>query len=126
MADPQRKIISESNVRKFVTPEQKRQRKIAVIVILVIAAIAGAGYYFLVPKEKLYTLTDWESAAVRQGDLPQVIQASGSVTVPEQMNLLSPEEGYASQLLVEVGDTVSNGQLLAIIDVIFQLLVSFC
>ncbi len=118
MADPQpRKIVHDHSIKKFVTPEQKRQRKTALIVLLVIAGTAAAAYLFLLPKEKTYTIKEWDSAQVTRGDLPKIIQSSGSVAVPEQINILGPEEGYASRLLVEVGEKVAAGQLLAVIDV---------
>jgi len=118
MADPQpRKIVHDHSIKKFVTPEQKRQRKTALIVLLVIAGTAAAAYLFLLPKEKTYTLKEWDSAQVTRGDLPKIVRSSGSVAVPEQINILSPEEGYASRLLVEVGEEVAAGQLLAVIDV---------
>ncbi len=111
------KIIEEKNVKKFVTPEQKRQRKIVLVVIAVIAVIAAAGYFLLVPREKSYTLTGWESAFVERGNLPKIIQSSGSVSIPEQITILSPEEGYTFRLLVETGEEVNEGALLAVIDV---------
>ncbi len=115
--DETRRIIQKDSVKKFVTPEQKRQRKVALIVLLLIIGIAAGGYLVLVPREKSYHLSTWDSAAVMRGDLPRVIQASGTVTIPEQMTIVNPEEGYAAGLFVEVGETVSDGELLAIIDV---------
>lgn len=115
--DETRRIIQKDSVKKFVTPEQKRQRKVALIVLLLIIGIAAGGYLVLVPREKSYHLGTWDSAAVMRGDLPRVIQASGTVTIPEQMTIVNPEEGYAAGLFVEVGETVSDGELLAIIDV---------
>lgn len=118
MADPQpRRIVHDNTIKKFITPEQKRQRKTVLIVLLVIAGIAAAGYFFLLPKEKTYTLKEWDAAPVARGDLPKIIQSSGSVAVPEQINILSPEEGYASRLLVETGEQVTEGRLLAVIHV---------
>jgi HlyD family secretion protein len=118
MADPQpRKIVHDQSMKKFVTPEQKRQRRVAFIVIGVIIAIAVGGYLLLMPREKTYTLKEWDASSVKRGDLPKIIQASGTVAVPEQIHILSPQEGYAAELLVETGEEVQENQLLAVIDV---------
>ena len=118
MADQQpRKIVHDQSMKKFVTPEQKRQRRVAFIVIGVIIAVALGGYLLLIPREKTYTLKEWDASSVKKGDLPKIIQASGTVAVPEQINILSPQEGFAAELLVELGEEVQEKQLLAVIDV---------
>lgn len=110
-------IIQEDKIRPIKTPGQKRQRRIAIIVVVAIAVIAGAGYYFLSPKEKVFTLTDYETAAVKSGSLEMTTQASGVVAIPVTMSVISPEEGYASFLSVEEGENVTKGQLLTKLDV---------
>jgi HlyD family secretion protein len=115
--ETERKIIRHTADTKFVTPAQKRQRRIALIAVVLVAAITVAGYFLLVPKEKTYTVSSYDTSAVVRGDLPLTAQASGSVTLPVQMNVLSPEEGYAALLYVEEGDSVIKGDLLAVMDV---------
>lgn len=116
-AETERKIIQSSDVKKFVTPGQKRQRRIALIAAAAVIVIAAGGYFLLVPKEKIYSLGTYETAAVFRGDLPRTAQASGSVSIPIQINVLSPEDGYASLLFVAEGDIVAEGDRLTVIDV---------
>jgi len=110
-------IVKSDKMRKVKSPQQKQQAKIAVIVILVVLAIAGAGYYLLIPREDTYTLNEYTTGTVKRGDLIQTTQASGTVNVAVNVKIPSPEEGYAKSLYVEAGDTVKKGEILATIDV---------
>jgi HlyD family secretion protein len=110
-------IIQEDKIKKFKNPNQKRQGRIALIVIIAVLLLAGGGYYLLTPKEDVYILRDYDTATVEQGDLAQIIQASGTVAIPVTLTVLSPEAGYTAMLVVEEGQTVFKGQLLAGLDV---------
>ena len=48
----ERRIVREESIKPYKTPQQKRQRLIAVIVVLVIAALGAGAYFLLVPREK--------------------------------------------------------------------------
>ncbi len=111
------RIVREENIKPYKTPQQKRQRFIAVVVMLAVGAIGAGAYFLLVPREKVYRLKSYESAVVTRGDLVQTTQGSGAVLLPVQIALPSPEEGYAAELFVDEGERVSRGQLLARLDV---------
>ncbi len=113
MAAEARKIIREESVRPYTSPQQNRQRAIALVVILIIAALGAGAYFLFMPQKEIYRLRTYQTAQVRLTDLVQTTQASGTVEIPVQMVLPSPEAGYAARLLVSVGDEVSEGQLLA-------------
>ncbi len=106
-------IVQKDNVRPFKTPAQKRQMRILFGVIAGIVIIAAVAYVLIVPRDKVYTLTDYTTSVVRKADLVQTTQASGSVAIPVQINVLSPEEAYAKQLYVKEGGKVTKGQLMA-------------
>ena len=110
-------IIQEDKIKKFKNPNQKRQGRIAFIVIIAVLLLAGGGYYLLTPKENVYVLQDYDTAVVEQGDLDQIIQASGTVAIPVTLTVLSPEAGYTAALIVEEGQTVIKGQVLARLDI---------
>lgn len=112
-----RKIVDEKNVRPFVTPRQKRQRLLVVALILVFAALGVGAYSLLVPKEDVYRVLDYSTATVQEVDLVTTEQASGAVEIQTQLHVRSPEQGYAAELHVQVGDEVAEGQILARIDV---------
>ena len=117
MSDPSRKIVQDRNVRPFVSPQQKKQRRITIVVVLVVAAIGVGAYFLLAPREDSYTLKSYETAVVTAGKLERTTQASGAVTIPSKMEIRSPEAGYAAEIYVSEGDIVTTGQLLARIDV---------
>lgn len=117
MIEVKSKIVNEDNVKPFKSQQQKRQRFIAVFVVLIVAALVVGAYFLLVPREEIYNLKDYQSTFVERGNLIQTTQGSGAVIIPVQFNLLSSEAGYALNLYVQEGDSVVQGQLLARIDV---------
>ena len=117
MSEASRRIVDVDNVKPYKSPKQRRQVLIAVVVVLMVVAVGAGAYLFLAPKKQSYTLRSFETAKVQVGTLVQTTQSSGTVALPVQMNLPSPEEGYAAGLYVAEGDTVRKGQLLAKIDV---------
>ena len=117
MPEERSKIVNESNVKPFKTPQQKKQRLIVVIVIISILILAGAAYLLLVPKEASYNLKSYSTAVVEVGDLAQVFQASGAVDLPVQIQVASPQAGEADSLYVSEGAGVVKGEPLARLDV---------
>ncbi|MAG13801.1 MAG: hypothetical protein CMN78_04315 [Spirochaetales bacterium] len=110
-------IVNEGNVKPFKTPQQKRQRWIAIVVVLAILGVTAIAYFLLIPQEDVFELNNYQSAIVKLGNLTQTTQASGAVVLPVQLLMSSPEAGYAAGIFAAEGDTVVNGQILARIDV---------
>ena len=117
MLEERSRIVNESNVKPFKTPQQKRQRLIAIFVVVTILAIVAVAYFLLVPREETYKLKDYESTVVQLGDLAQVVQASGAVDIPAQIQITSPQSGEADVLFVQEGEAVVIGQALARLEV---------
>jgi HlyD family secretion protein len=117
MASLHESIVREDKIKTFRTPNQKRQRRIAIIVVAVVLLLAAGGYFLLVPREDVYRLSEFDTQVARRGDLAQITQASGTVTIPVTLGVLSPETGYAAVLMVEEGEVVAKDQLLARLDV---------
>jgi HlyD family secretion protein len=117
MGDEKRRIVDVESVKPYKSPRQRRQVLVAVIVVVVAAGLGTGAYFLLAPRTKVYTLHDYETAKVEKAALVQTTQASGTVAIPVQMSLPSPEEGYAATLSVAEGDTVKKDQVLARIDV---------
>lgn len=110
------KIVQNDNITAFKSPQQKKQSRILLIVILLIGILGAAAYFFILPKDAAYVLKNYDTAKVLKGEFIQSIQASGSVAIPVQLNILSPAQAYAETLHVEEGDSVQKGQLLAQMD----------
>lgn len=117
MASFHEPIIQEDKIKTFRSPSERRQRRIAVIVVAVVLVLAAGGYFLLAPREEVYHLRDYDTAVVQRGDLAQITQASGTVTIPVTLSVLSPETGYAAVLVVQEGEAVTEDQLLARLDV---------
>ncbi len=117
MGDRQNRIIDVGSVKPYRSARQKRQVIVALAVVLISAALAGGAYFILTPRQKTYALQGFETATVELGTLVKSTQASGTVAIPVQMNLASPEDGYAATLSVAEGDSVTKGQTLARVNV---------
>ncbi|MBT3274031.1 MAG: HlyD family efflux transporter periplasmic adaptor subunit [Spirochaetales bacterium] len=117
MLEERTKIVNDANVKPFKTPQQKRQRIVAIFVVITIVVITVAAYFLLVPKEESYKLTSYDTAVVELGDLAQIVQASGAVDIPVQIQIASPQSGTADRLYVQEGESVSIGQALARLNV---------
>ena len=117
MINASSKIVREESVKPYRSPQQKRQRLIAVIAVLLIIGLGAGAYFLIVPREETYFLRSYDTEIVRQADLIQTTQASGAVAFPVQITVLNSAAGYASELYVQEGDPVLKGQLLARMDV---------
>ncbi len=117
MGDRQSRIVDVANVKPLRSAKQKRQIYVAIAVVAACAALATGAYFILTPRQKSYTLKGYEATQVTQGSLTKTTQASGTVAIPVQMSVPSPEDGYAAGVSVTEGGEVSLGQTLARISV---------
>ncbi|MBI3242713.1 MAG: efflux RND transporter periplasmic adaptor subunit [Chloroflexi bacterium] len=93
----------------------RRNLIIAGIVILILAG--GAAYYF----QQQAAQRAAEAAALRTevvatGDILSTVSATGSIAPEAQVNLSFATTGTVAEVLVEVGDAVKKGQVLARLD----------
>ena len=117
MIEPSKSIVDDKNVRPFISPRQKKQRRITVLIVVIVIAMAAGAYYLISPKEEVYTISTFDSAYVRSGEFQQTTQASGAISIPSQIEVRSPETGYAKAIYVSEGDYVESGAIIAEIDV---------
>ncbi|MDP6099835.1 MAG: HlyD family efflux transporter periplasmic adaptor subunit [Dehalococcoidia bacterium] len=87
------------------------------LLLLVVSALLVGGYgvyrRFISPPEE-----EWvgQTVVVQQGNLVITAAAFGSISIPQQVNLSFPTAGILDEVGVEVGDRVSQGQVLAQLD----------
>jgi HlyD family secretion protein len=84
---------------------------IAIIVVLVLSAAAGANIYFR--REQGPSITAEE---IRARDLESIVSASGKIQPKRQVNISANQMGRVTRLAVEEGQRVKAGQFLLEID----------
>ena len=95
----------------------KKRRRKRIIIIGIVAAVllifAGALFAFTRGGTKI---DPTKLAKVEKGDLAKSVVATGKVTPITKVEVKSKASGIVKNLLVEYGDTVKKGQLLAQLD----------
>ncbi len=84
---------------------------IAIIVVLVLGAAAGANIYFRREQGPSVTVEE-----IRARDLESIVSASGKVQPKRQVNISANQMGRVTRLAVEEGQRVKAGQFLLEID----------
>jgi HlyD family secretion protein len=94
----------------------RRQARIALFVILVIAAVLVAGYIWFIPREETQTVDNYTVSTVTVATLQDTVELSGLVSARSEATVTAPESGTMGVLLVSEGEWVGSGQLLAILE----------
>ena len=87
-------------------------KKLPVIIIL-IAALAAGGWWLFSGKSKKHQSNGTQTITVTQGTIKQTVEATGSITPLNRVEIKPPMSGRIEQLLVHEGDKVQDGQILA-------------
>lgn len=82
-------------------------------IVLIIAVAGAAAWQFTRSKA---TTTTTSTATVSQGSLSVTVSGSGTVEPAQSRALAFPVSGTVSEVLVDIGDTVTAGQALARLD----------
>lgn len=93
-----------------------RQARIAVFVILVVGALLAAGYFLFIPGDESLVVSDYATATVSVSTLQESVELSGVVTARSETTVTAPEAGSMGTLLVDEGDWVSEGDLIAVLE----------
>lgn len=89
-----------------------------IVIILILAAIAAAGYfgYQEYLKRQSDQTVDYETVTVRRGDISATVSATGGVLPEREVGLTFAATGVVSEVAVQVGQAVEEGQRLAALD----------
>lgn len=90
---------------------RKKKIIIGVLVVLVLAALAAANFYF-----RRETGATVSVEAVKNRDLQAIVSASGKIQAKRFVNMSAVQMGRVTKLSVEEGDRVKEGQFLLEID----------
>jgi RND family efflux transporter MFP subunit len=86
-----------------------------VIVVALLAALGGGGYYAFLGQALVVATATAEPPAATAGAVP-VLEATGYVTARREATVSSKITGRLAQVLIEEGESVATGQMLARLD----------
>ncbi len=93
-------------------------KRLLFIVIVVLLAAGGVWYYYsqYLPAQASTPTETIKTARVRRGSLVITASGTGTLVPAAEVNLSFPAGGLLAELLVDVGDQVEAGQVLARLD----------
>src|SRR2546426_11892985 len=108
-------IPQEADVNGNVNGRKKRRKRIIIIsaIVVVLVLIVGVAVAFSHGSSKI---DPSKLAKVEKGDLAKSVVATGKVEPITKVEVKSKASGIVKKLLVEYGDRVKKGQLLAQLD----------
>ena len=87
------------------------------IIIVVIVALCGAGYYFYKHRGgEQVEITYYRTQAVTRGDVTQEVSATGTVQPIKQVNVTTQVTGKVIELRADYNSRVKAGEVIALID----------
>jgi HlyD family secretion protein len=95
--------------------KKKRRKRIIIISVIVAVVVVFAGALFAFSRGGT-KIDPTKLAKVEKGDLAKSVVATGKVTPITKVEVKSKASGIVKKLLVEYGDRVKKGQLLAQLD----------
>lgn len=97
------------------TSKEKKKRRLLLIIALLAMVVGITAYIWYSAQPESMTVRDYESSLVRSGEFVSTTEASGTVLLPTQVEIVSPREGYAETLLITEGDQVGTEDILAVL-----------
>ncbi len=89
-------------------------RKWLTLLIILIVVIGGSlAIYRFASQEKAPPKPDYETYTVTRGDIYATVSATGVIEPTQEVKLSFKGAGKVQEILVDIGDTVTQGQLLA-------------
>lgn len=87
-----------------------------IVVILVILGVAAAGVWAFILKPNSRSITEYELAELKRGELENVVSGTGTLEPVGAVEVGTQVSGIIDRLLVDFNDRVKQGQLLAVLD----------
>ncbi|MFA5318308.1 MAG: efflux RND transporter periplasmic adaptor subunit [Patescibacteria group bacterium] len=88
----------------------RKRIKITLILAVILIVVAGGGYYFL---RALKKSVEYTTAKVERGLLTKSVEATGKIESVDRIELNFKTSGRIYSVLVDSGDRVARGQILA-------------
>ncbi|MGE4291523.1 MAG: macrolide transporter subunit MacA [Desulfovibrio sp.] len=94
------------------TKTQRKRIGFGVLAVLLLTLVAGLGFGFRPGADG----PRWETTPVTRGDVENTVTCLGSLQPKDYVDVGAQVSGQLNQVLVDIGDQVEKGQLLAVID----------
>ncbi len=114
--DGAEKIIQLEDVKPKRSREKKRRNLISLLLVSLLI-LAVFGWFLFKSSRSLVSIRGYTLTQVKEGQFITTTEASGTVILPTQVEIVSPQDGYTSLLFVEEGDQVTPEDILAELDV---------
>jgi HlyD family secretion protein len=89
-------------------------RRLIIIIVIAVVVIGGTWFaYQATAKEKEAPAPDYETYTVKRGDIYATVTSTGVIEPAEEVKLTFKGTGKVDEILVDVGDKVEKGQILA-------------
>jgi len=108
-------LRQEADVNGNGNGKKKRRKRVIITVIIVAAVLIGAGVLYAFTRGGT-KIDPSKLAKVEKGDLAKSVVATGKVEPITKVEVKSKASGIVKKLLVDSGDRVKKGQLLAQLD----------
>lgn len=108
------------NVEGSIKPHGSKKNKtkaIVTVAVLAVGVIALVLVFGSTGATKSVTVKGYTTGLVEKTDFVKTIESSGTVVVPDSIDVPSPQEGYADTIKVSEGDKVVKGQVVATLSV---------
>ncbi|MBQ7785283.1 MAG: HlyD family efflux transporter periplasmic adaptor subunit [Clostridia bacterium] len=94
---------------------KKWVKRLILLTVLVAAGLFGAKAYIKSQAANQEKAEDYATAQVQRGSMTDTVYGTGTTSAKNQPNLLADADGTLTQLRVSVGDTVKEGDILAVL-----------
>ncbi|WP_440222224.1 efflux RND transporter periplasmic adaptor subunit [Dokdonella sp. MW10] len=112
--DDKRELLNQLRIDRSAPETGSRTPLIVAVVIAVLVAAGAAAWWFLAANPRIVVETATASAPAAHGSAPTaVLQATGYVTARRQATVSAQITGTLSEVLIEEGERVEAGQVLA-------------
>jgi HlyD family secretion protein len=94
----------------------KKRRKRIIWAVIMLTVVCGGGYGVMAALRPNRTIDPSKLANVERGDLARVVVATGKIQPLSKIEVKSKASGIVKKILVDYGDRVKQGQILAELD----------
>ena len=94
---------------------KKLVKTVVILAVLVVAGLFGLRAYITSQAKANADTTSYSRATVRSGAMSETVYGTGTTSAKNQPNVLAQADGTLTDLRVAVGDSVQEGDILAVI-----------